>query len=304
MIAKFFNKSTPIITFTIFIVVFMVIIVSLLTSKQDFSWVYFFKKLVIFFFLLLTLFLVQFISKKNGLVKDNTYDLLLIVLFIVMFPLVTEDLNLLLSHFLLLLAFRRIYSLRTMKDAKEKLFDSSFYIGIATILYPWSIVYMLLPYMAIINFNKRTVRNVIIPLVGLITPFIIYSCYLLLIDQFQAFTIKFNSSFVFTNYNNFSLLIPIALLLGFIIWVIIPTTLKIITFNSELKNSWFVLLAHLILSILVIIPAPEKNGSEFLFLFFPTSILFTNYLQMVKEKWFKDVFLYVLAVAAIVSNFL
>ncbi|MDY7396524.1 DUF6427 family protein [Aureibaculum sp. 2210JD6-5] len=305
MIANFFNKSTPITTFTIFILLTLVIVAAIFSLPEvDFTLIFFLNRLSILILLLLTLFLVQFITKKNGLIKDNAYDLFLTVIFIAMFPKVTANFTVIISHFILLLAFRRIYSLRTIKNPKEKLFDSSFYIGIAALIYPWCILYILLPYTAITNFNKRTIRNVIIPLVGLITPFIIYISYLILIDEFETFDIALNSNFLFTNYNNLNLLIPVALLFGFVIWVIIPTTLKIITFNSELKNSWYVLITHLILSILIIIPAPIKDGSEFLFLFFPTAVLFTNYLQMVKEKWFKDVFLYLFAVGAIVSFFL
>ncbi|MET2986526.1 DUF6427 family protein [Aureibaculum conchae] len=305
MIANFFNKSTPITTFSIFILLLLVILVTTFSLPTvDFTLLFFFERLGILVLLLLTLFLVQFITKKNGLIKDNAFDLFLMVVLIAMFPKVTTDYTLIISHFILLLAFRRIYSLRTIKNPKEKLFDSSFYIGIATLIYPWCIFYIILPYIAIVNFNKRTVRNVIIPLVGLITPFIIYGTYLILIDGFENFNLDFTYSFLYTNYNSPQLLIPLALLLGFLIWVLIPTTIKIITFKSELKNSWYVLMAHLILSILIVVLSPIKDGSEFLYLFFPLAIIFTNYLQIIKEKWFKEVFLYLFSIIAIIGYFL
>ena len=305
MIANFFNKSTPITTFSIFILLLLVILVATFSLPTvDFTLLFFFERLGVLILLLLTLFLVQFITKKNGLIKDNAFDLFLMVVLIAMFPKVTTDYTLIVSHFILLLAFRRIYSLRTIKNPKEKLFDSSFYIGIATLIYPWCIFYIILPYIAIVNFNKRTIRNVIIPLVGLITPFIIYGTYLILIDGFENFNLDFTYSFLYTNYNSPQLLIPLALLLGFLIWVLIPTTIKIITFKSELKNSWYVILAHLILSILIVVLSPIKDGSEFLYLFFPLAIIFTNYLQIIKEKWFKEVFLYLFSIIAIIGYFL
>ncbi len=305
MIANFFNKSTPVTTFAIFILMSFVILVSIFTSAAvEFSLIFVLKKLAILFFLMITFFLVQFITKKNGLIKDNAYDLLLMVIFIAMFPKITENSELLLAHFILLLSFRRVYSLRTIKNPKEKLFDSSFYIGIATLIYPWCILYIILPYVAIINFNKRTIRNVIIPLVGFITPFIIYGSYLLLIDKLETFKVDFTSNLVFTNYNSLNLLIPITLMLAFIIWVIVPTTIKLVKYNSDLKNSWYVLLAHLIVSILVVILSPYKDGSEYIFIFFPAAIIFTNYLQIVKEKWFKEVFLYLFSIIAMLGYFL
>ncbi|RPD96446.1 hypothetical protein EGM88_08740 [Aureibaculum marinum] len=305
MIANFFNKSAPATTLSIFIITSLVVLVSIFTTTAaDFNFIFFIKKIAVLLLLMLTLFLIQFITKKNGLIKDNAYDLLLVVLFMTMFPKSIEKTNFILLHFILLLAFRRLYSLRTIKTPKEKLFDSSFYIGIATLIYPWSIFYLALPYVAIANFNKRTIRNVIIPLVGFATPFIIYVSYLLLIDKFTTFELDFNYNFIFTEYNALNLLAPIALLLGFLIWVIIPTTIRIVSFNTDLKNTWYLLLAHLIISILVIIPAPIKDGSEFIFLFFPSAIIFTNYLQVVKEKWFKEVFLYLFSLIAIITYFL
>ncbi len=305
MIATFFNKSTPLEKLSVIILLSLVVVVDVFsTNAVDLNFIFFAKKIAVLIFLFVNLFLVQFISKKNGLRKENAYDILLVVIFIAMFPLITVNNAILVSHFLLLLAFRRIYSLRTIKNTKEKLFDGSLYIGLAAIVYPWSIFYLFLPYSAIIAFNKRTVRNVIIPLVGAITPIFIYGTYLFLTDNLDSAFIQLDTSFSFGTYNSLQLLIPITLILGFLIWTIFPTTIKIITVNNELKNSWYLILSHLIISIFILIPSPVKNGAEFLFLFFPLAIIFTNYLQLVNEKWFKDVFLYVFLGVAILGYFL
>ena len=49
-----------------------------------------------------------------------------------------------------------------------------------------------------------------------------------------------------------------------------------------------------------VILAPQKNGSEFLFLFAPLSIVMTNYIESIKEKWFKEVFLSMLIVVPLI----
>jgi len=305
MIATFFNKSTPLEKLSVIILLSLVVIVDIFsTNATQFNFIFLVKKIAVFIFLLINLFLVQFISKKNGLRKDNAYDILLVVIFIAMFPLTIVNNTILVSHFILLLAFRRTYSLRTIKNTKEKLFDSSFYIGLAAIIYPWSIFYLFLPYSAIIAFNKRTVRNVIIPLVGVITPIIIYGTYLFLTDNFEKAYVQLDTSLSFGTYNSLLLLLPITLILGFLIWTIFPTTIKIITVNNELKNSWYLILSHLVISIFIMIPSPVKNGAEFIFLFFPLAIIFTNYLQLVNEKWFKDVFLYIFLAVAVLGYFL
>ncbi len=305
MIANFFNKSTPFGKLSIVILLSLVVITDVFSSDAiNFSFIFFLKKIAILLFLLLNLYLIHFITKRNKLIKDNIYDMLLIVIFIAMFPDTANFSPILISHFILLLAYRRIYSLRTLKKPKEKLFDSSLYIGIATIIYPWSILYLLMPYAAVISFNKRTIRNVIIPLIGFSCPIFIYGTYLFLTDNFTGLNSPFIFNFSFLNYNSLQLLIPLALILGFIIWATSSTTFKVFTTNNEIKNSWKLIITHLVISILIVIPSPIKSGAEFLFLFFPLSVIFTNYLQMVNEKWFKNVFLYLFIGVAILRYFL
>jgi hypothetical protein len=301
MIAKFFNKTKPI--NTLIELVFLIVIYTIATFKlveYDLNFQFILERTVIFVLLLFTVFAVNFIIRKNGLTKNNSYTLLLFILCITIFPFSIINNILLITHFFLLLAYRRIYSLRTGKDTKEKLFDSGFWIGIATLIYPWSFAYMVLIYMAIYIFNKRTFRNVLIPLIGFFTPILLYGVYLLAMDDFNNFQLHLKYSFQFLNYNSLKLVIPIALMLGYLLWVIFPTTAKIIAVNNEFRTSWFLLLVHLLIGILIIIPSPVKDGSEFLFLFFPASIILANYIQIIEERWFKEVFLYLFLLIAII----
>ncbi len=305
MIAKFFNKTKPFNTLVVIIGFALIYIISYLYLIEGVIDFISFSKSVLFFFVLLaTLFIINFIVRKNNLSKDNSYTLLVLVLCFGMFPFSTLNNTFIITHFFLLLAYRRVYSLRTAKDIKEKLFDSAFWIGIATIVYPNSYIYIVLIYGAIFIFNKSTVRNILIPLIGFLTPILIYQVYLLVVGDFNNFNLQLNYSFEFLNYNSLKLLIPITLILGYLLWAIPLTTVKIVTVNNEFRTSWLLLLIHLLISIIIIIPSLHKNGSEFLFLFFPAAIILTNYLQIIKEKWFKEVFLYLFLVITITIYFL
>ena len=246
--------------------------------------------------LLVVLFMVNFIIRKNNLTKDNSYTLLIYVILIGMFPFTVLNFTLVGINFLLLLSYRRIYSLRTQKDVKEKLFDSSFWIGIAAILYPWCSILLLLVFFAAYVFGKWTWRNALIPIIGFVTPLVIYLAYLIFTDVpfLMATVLDFELHLNFARYNVFKLLIPLAIIISLLLWSIIPTTFKIIAVNNEFRSSWQLLIIHFFLLLFVIVPWPEKNGSELLFLFFPMAIIFTNYLQLVEERWFKEVFLFCL----------
>ena len=250
--------------------------------------------------------MVNFIIRKNNLTKDNSYTLLIYVILIGLFPFTVLNFKLVGINFLLLLSYRRIYSLRTQKDVKEKLFDSSLWIGIASILYPWCAILLILVFFAAYVFGKWTWRNALIPLIGFVTPLVIYLAYLIFTDVpfLMATVLNFEMHLDFSSYNVFKLLIPLAIIIALLLWAIIPTSFKIIAVNNEFRSSWQLLVFHFFLLVLVIIPWPEKNGSELMFLFFPMAIIFTNYLQLVEERWFKEVFLFCLLFLTIGVYFL
>ncbi len=306
MIANFFNKTKPINTLFIIGLLFFIYIFSIafhLSEEITFGFVV--KKVGIFSLLLIVIFTINFIVRKNNLTKDNSYAILLFVILIGMFPYSTLDFELLLVNLILLLAYRRIYSLRTSKETQKKIFDSAFWIGIATIISPWSSLTILLIYGAIYVFDKVTWRNSIIPLVGFCTPIIIYAAYLYALNDFDIFVenLTYTFSFSFGVFNSAILLIPLALVSSLLIWSIFPTTFKIRTVNNEFKHSWYLLVFHFVILLFVVLPWPVKNGGEFLLLFFPIAVIFTNYLQIIEEKWFKEVFLYTL-LAVILAVFI
>ena len=305
MIANFFNTTKPFNTLVVFVILALIYSVSSIYSIDvNLDFILFSKGVVFFIVLLFTFFMVNFIVRKNGLSKDNSYVLILMVLFFGMFPLSLINYLLIITNGILLLAYRKIYSLRSNKDIKRKLFDSAFWVGIATIIYPWCFLFLLLVYAAISIFKKGTLRNVIIPLIGFLTPIIIYGSFLFFSDDLYNFSLQLNYNFRFLDYNSLKLLVPITIIIGFLLWTILPTTVKISSVNNEFKTSWLLILIHLVLCIIIVLTSIDKNGSEFIFMFFPTAIIFTNYLQTVKEKWFKDVFLYLFLAVTILIYFL
>jgi len=306
MIANFFNKTKPINTLFIIGLLFFIYIFSIGRHlEEEITLNFILKRILNFLLLLVTLFTVNFIIRKNNLTKDNSYTILLFVIFMGMFPFAVLEFKLLIVNLILLFAYRRIYSLRTSKETYKKIFDSAFWIGVATILAPWSSLAILLIYVAIYLFDKVTWRNIIVPLVGFCTPIIIYVTYLYAINDINEFkeNLEYLYSFSFRIFNSATLLIPLALVTSLLIWSIFPTTFKITTVNNEFKNSWYLLVFHFVILLFVVLPWPVKNGGELLLLFFPIAVIFTNYLQIIEEKWFKEVFLYTL-LAVVLTVFL
>ena len=128
-------------------------------------------------------FLTNFIAKKNALTKDSSYPLLFFFLMLCLFPSVWDNYNLIISNFFLLLASRRLVSLQTLKAPKEKIFDASLWIFIASLFHFWAILFILLVYISIVFHVSRDYRNWLIPFVAFFFTAIVFVFYSLLIDK-------------------------------------------------------------------------------------------------------------------------
>jgi len=87
MITSVFKKSTPI---NLILVVILILVFFLVYQFQDLtltnSAFSIFKKSGLFFVLLGSIFIANFVAKKNGLSKDSGYMILFYFLFLLFFP--------------------------------------------------------------------------------------------------------------------------------------------------------------------------------------------------------------------------
>ena len=105
-------------------------------------------------------------------------------------------------------------------------------------------------------------------------------------------------------YNSIKVLLPLTFLLTMLIWSLVSVTPKIIIISNKLKKSWYILMSHLLLASIVVIVSPIKNGSEMLYLIFPSTIVMANYLPKSKSENFKNLILYLFIGIAISAYFL
>lgn len=295
MIANFFKKSKP---------AGVILIISLLFIYYFFATFYIYSnsisvkllanRLFLFSLYVLWLMVFNFIISKNKLTLDNLYGLLIGVILLGTFYESLFSTNLLLSNIFLLFAFRKIYSLSSNLNTKIKLFDAAFWIGIASLIYFWSFLFFILIYVGIVLYKKISIRNLIIPIVGFIVPVFLYFTYFLYLNELPVFYQKFNFTFNlnFDNYSIVKYLLPIILFGSILVWSIIRVTPNIILINNRLKQTWILLLNHLIVSIVVVGFAMVKNGSEVLFLIFPVGIVLGNFIPKLKSKLLKNILLF------------
>lgn len=294
MITSVFSKSKPI----NFLVVFVIVLIAFSVAQLKFSTSPFemdemLVQVISFFFCLATIFLLNFVVGKNYLTKKNNYEILLFSLLLLLLPQTVLGWKIVLSNFFVLLALRRLISLRSQKDIMKKLFDAAFWIGIAALFNFWSILFFVVILATLVFYSETNIKYWIIPYTGLATVFLLATVYgILFWDDFFWFqNLNYTINFDFSNYNSIHFVIAVTVILSFGIWASVFYLLNIKSKMKTLKPAFKIILITFLIALVLVTLSPYKQGNEFLFLFAPLSIILTNYIETIKEKWFKELFL-------------
>lgn len=302
MITSIFSKSKPI-NF-IMVAVFVVILFVFSNFNQLFtdfntSLKTTLKLAIAVFFI----FLLDFIISKNNLTKKNGYAIMTFGLLFGLFPEVLKYSNLLFANLFVLFALRRLISLQTNLHTKKKFFDAGFWVMMATLFYFWAILFFAVVIVALIYHSKNNLKNVIVPFVGVATVILLLIAYNIIVHDTYIKPTNFSryASVDYSVYNSGEFILKFTVLFTSFIWTLIYFFRSIQDKNKKLKPSFFLIAWTSVIAILIAIIAPVKNGSEFIFLFAPFSIIMANYIEVVSEKWFKEVFISLLIIVPIVS---
>ena len=297
MITSIFSKSKPLNFIIVFFITFLAFVIAnleLLTVPVTAE--YILKQVILFFVCYVSILVLNFVVSKNGLTLNNNYEILLFSLFLLAISQTTLNTNILFANLFILLSLRRILSLRSQISIHKKLFDAAFWIAIATLFYFWAILFFVLILVSLILYSDNKINHWVIPFAGLVTVFLILLCVSIIWHDsfFEIFKSLPEVSYDFNSYNSPKYLIAITMLFSFGLWSSIFYVKSIKQKKKALRPSFNVILVTGVIAFSIIVFAPEKDGSEFLFMFTPLAIIITNYLENIPEKWFKEVFLSVL----------
>ncbi|NJW52001.1 DUF6427 family protein [Salinimicrobium oceani] len=293
MLTSFFSNSRPInfIIVAVYLTFFYVAANFSLFLSAPVGVV--FKELGMLVVLVLSVFILNFISGRNELTGRNAYKSVLFAGFLCMFAAALKNNDVILANLFLLLSLRRILSLKSQREIVQKIFDATFWVGVASLFYFWSILFLFVVYFGILVHVGHRFKNWLVPLIALLTLLsIVTSADLLLTDTFYTFSDWYqSSSFNFDAYRQPILLIPAAFLFALTLWSSFFYMLIIQKASANSKSSLFLILLCTGVAITAGVLAPTKNGSELLFFFAPLAIVVTNYFQHMNDKWFKEILL-------------
>jgi len=251
---------------------------------------------ITFLCFLLSIFLVVFIITKNRLTQNNSFAALYFCLFIFLFPDSLNNYGIIISNMFMLLAFRRIISMNTKTNLKKKYYDTGLWLCIAVFFYSLSALYII-PFLATI-FLWRTDRfkNIIVFFLG-ITTVLFLNLLLSIIFNFSAPEIAFQDlkfSFDFLSFSSFQLKVSYFALFTLagcsVVKIINGTILK----NNPSRPLFIIILLIFISSIIMALISNINVPQNFLFSFFPISVIAANFTQDQKSNWISNLIIIVI----------
>lgn len=304
MITSIFSKSRPI--NYILITVLMITCFTIYQFSTNYNTISNFEiglKIVFLLMLIGSLFITNFITKKNGLSKDNSYTFLLFCIFFILFPTTLSNGNLILSNAFILLALRRLISLQSLITPKEKIFDASLWIFIASLFHFWSIIFMLLVFISIIFHVSRDYRNWIIPFIALAAVTVITVLFSLMFypdflsKYIHSTTIDIDLAYIENVFQSFSLGVYILTSVVAFVTMLFILTNKPLNLQASYKKVIFAFIIGLVIFFI----SPNKDNGYLIFTFVPVAIMLTNYLETIEKYWIKESILGILLLSSLLN---
>ncbi len=305
MIASVFKKSTPLnYALTVFLVLFFFFIYQI----QDTSWVasgvLLLKKAFTFLVVLASIFLTSFIGKRNGLTKNSSYTAIFFLLLLLFFPTILNNLNILLANFFILLALRRLISLQSMKASKEKIFDASLWIFVASMFSFWSILFLILVFISVIFHVSRDYTNWVLPFIAFIAVAIFFAFFtsffgINILDYWHQNTQIDIAIDYFTNTNQniaFSIYVSVALFFVFSMFITLSHR------PSITQTSYKKILASFFIGVIVFVLSANKSSDFLLLTIAPLAILASAHLEYLQTK-FKQEMVFIAVVLCSLFSF-
>ena len=306
MITSIFKKSTPLnytlIILSLLIFFFVYHFSTNLLSKNGLEIAIIIGALGAFY---ASFFFINFIVKKNRLTKDSSYVLLFYVLLLLFFPSIFSNYKLILAAFFIFLALRRLISMQTQKQTKEKIFDASIWICIASIFHFWAILFFILVYSAIIFHVSQDYKNWLIPIIAAFAVIILFVFFSLLIDKsfineyLSSGTYSFKINYFANTNQNIAFSIYVVVALFFLFSAITTIQNKPLNMQSSYKQ----VIMTFIVSIAIFIISSNKSNDLLLFSFFPLAVMATNNIEYSQLKLRNEVVLAIFIIIALYCFF-
>ena len=306
MITSLFKKSTPINYAFIFLMLLLFFGVYQFNQVGSvFSVGFFIKKTIIIGVIVASFFTANFIIKKNGLSKDSAYMILFYLLLLLFFPSVMNNLDLIISNFFIILALRRLISLQSPKSLKEKIFDASLWIFVASLFHFWSILFVILVFISILFHTARDYRTWFLPFIAFFASSMIFILIDLVFDKniisdlIENTSRDFQINYFTNNYQNIALSLFATISLYFTVYVVFTISNRPIILHSSYKK----ILAAFFIGIAVFLISPNKSNDILIFTFAPLAFMITLFTETPQSKLKREISVSIIILSSLFAFF-
>ena len=305
MITSFFRTSKPL-HYLIFLVLFFAIFVfqSFYNHNINQSPISYLTLFGVFLLFLVTFFVYVFIITKNDLTQKNSFAALYLCLFIGIIPQFFLTPIVMLSNLFVLLGLRRIFSLKKNLNTKKKLFDAGFWIALATIFYPWAILYFVPLFVAILMITSDYFKNTFAVFFGALSVSLTAFFYIFFLNKDFDIWLKQmpQINLEFSIYYDLITFFPLTILLTSSLWGISSLFNRMVFKTSKSRFVYFILFSALVIGLIIPLVSENKSMADFIFLVFPLAIVMANNTEQTHSQWLPSVFILLLFGTAVLKT--
>jgi hypothetical protein len=221
------------------------------------------------------------------------------------FPTIFNNPNVIYANFFILLALRRLISLQSLKASKEKIFDASFWILIASLFQFWCILFLILVFISIIFHVSRDYRNWVLPFIALMAVAVIFLLISLIfhIDAISFFekraVVDFSIDYFKNNYENGALSIYVAIVLFFVFSMLTTLSNRPQIVHSSYKK----IIACFFIAVFVYLISPNKSNDLLLFSIAPLTIMAASHVEYTQKRLNNDIVFYIVIACSLFTFF-
>jgi hypothetical protein len=210
------------------------------------------------------------------------------------------------SSFFLVLAIHKLISSYKKERALSDIFDSGLFVGIATLFYIPSMVFLVLLWIGVLTIRSINWREWVCSIIGFMIPFIFTFTYNLVFFPGYPWYNKITSEFVYhSTHLSFSweqitimIIIGISALRG--LWFYVN---KIPDNVVKAQKFWALMVWFILIGIAAVIICPVKDSRAFSILAIPGSFVLSVYFLKTRTKFIPEILFLSLLAGVLISMF-
>lgn len=307
MLTSFFRKSKPI-NYAVIGVMMLYYFISakLSLSGIPFDFVHILKALGAFLVFSILVSTLNNLIQHHEITEHNSFTILLFVIFTGLFPTILDNLDMIVSGLLMVLAFKRAIGLRRKEHFRRKILDISFFLAVMVFSFESSFCFLAIPFFAVIIYSPQNIKHWLIPVIAMLSAGILAVglSYFLTDSPWGLYNFNFALDYNFDTYRRDGLILPLGIILAFNIWLFFHFFKVTKMAKRRNKASLYLIFWFWVAAVFSVLFTPQKDGSELIFFILPVSIAGSLYLQQKKEILFKEILLIGMLTFSIVLPFL